>query len=274
MRDRPLSIVTATTLFPNRARPSHGIFVKTRLKKLLATAEVEAQVVAPLGWMPPLVPYPGAAHLRAVSSRETIDGINVDHPRYLIIPKIGMSLTPHFLYRAMTRAVTAILASGRRIDLIDAHYFYPDGVAASWVARDLGLPLVITARGTDLNLIPQFAAPRRMIKAAAEAADGIITVAAALKEPLVELGIPPERVTVLRNGVDLDFFHPMPRGRRAQPIRHDAADPGIGGPPDRAQGSSPCDRRPAPVARSRSYHRRRRRGDAQSESAGRQAGRR
>ena len=211
MRDRPLSIVTATTLFPNRARPSHGIFVKTRLKKLLATGEVEAQVVAPLGWVPPLVPYPGAAHLRSVPPRETIDGITVDHPRYLIIPKIGMSLTPHFLYRAMKRAITAILASGRRIDLIDAHYFYPDGVAASWVARDLGLPLVITARGTDLNLIPQFAAPRRMIKAAAEAADGIITVAAALKEPLVELGIPPERVTVLRNGVDLDFFHPMPR---------------------------------------------------------------
>lgn len=207
----PLSIVTMTTLFPNSARPSHGIFVKNRLKKLLATGEVIADVVAPLGWVPPLVPYPGAEHLRSVPFRESIDGITALHPRYLIVPKIGMTLTPHFLYRAMKRSIGAMLAAGRRIDLIDAHYFYPDGVAAAWVARHFGLPVVITARGTDLNLIPQYPKPRRMIQDAAAMADGLITVAAALKEPLVELGIAPERVTVLRNGVDLEFFHPMPR---------------------------------------------------------------
>jgi glycosyltransferase involved in cell wall biosynthesis len=135
----------------------------------------------------------------------------------LIIPKLGMSATPFFLYRAMRRAIGAILASGQGIDLIDSHYFYPDGVAAAWAARDFGLPIVITARGTDLNLIPQYAFPRRMIKAAATAADGLITVCAALKEPLVELGISPTRVNVLRNGVDLDFFRPVLRdGARRQ----------------------------------------------------------
>jgi glycosyltransferase involved in cell wall biosynthesis len=208
---KPLSIVTATTLFPNGARPTHGIFVKARLRKLLASGEVEARVVAPMGWMPPLVPYPDAARLRAVPMHEAIDGIAVEHPRYLIVPKIGMSVTPFFLYHALKRAIGAILKSGRPIDLIDAHYFYPDGVAAAWVARDFGLPLTITARGTDLNLIPRYAAPRAMIKAAAMAADGLITVCAALKEPLVQLGIAPERVTVLRNGVDLEFFRPLPR---------------------------------------------------------------
>jgi teichuronic acid biosynthesis glycosyltransferase TuaC len=207
----PLSIVTATTLFPNRARPSHGIFVKTRLKKLLTTGEVEARVIAPIGWVPPLIPYRGEEHLRALPPHETIDGIAVDHPRYLIIPKIGMTVTPHFLYRAFRRVIGDMLAAGQRIDLIDAHYFYPDGVAISWVAQDFGLPFVVTARGTDLNLIPQYPKPRHMIKEAAEAADGIITVAAALKEPLVELGIAPERVTVLRNGVDLELFRPVPR---------------------------------------------------------------
>jgi glycosyltransferase involved in cell wall biosynthesis len=207
----PLSIVTATTLFPNGARPSHGIFVKTRLKKLLTTGEVEARVVAPVGWVPPLVPYPGAEHLRTLPRREIIDGVDVEHPRYLIIPKIGMSVTPHFLYRAFRGAIGAMLAAGQRIDLIDAHYFYPDGVALAWVAQDLGLPFVVTARGTDLNLIPQYPGPRRRIQEAAQAADGLITVAAALKEPLVELGIAAKRVTVLRNGVDLELFRPAPR---------------------------------------------------------------
>jgi len=122
-----------------------------------------------------------------------------------------MSTTPYFLYRAMRRAIGAILASGQPIDLIDSHYFYPDGVAAAWAARDFGLPIVITARGTDLNLIPQYTLPRQMIKATAASADGLITVCAALKDTLVELGVSPSKVTVLRNGVDLDFFRPMPR---------------------------------------------------------------
>jgi glycosyltransferase involved in cell wall biosynthesis len=103
------------------------------------------------------------------------------------------------------------LASGQPIDIIDSHYFYPDGVAAAWAARDFGLPIVITARGTDLNFIPQYKLPRQMIKATATTADGLITVCAALKQTLVELGVSPTKVTVLRNGVDLDFFRPLPR---------------------------------------------------------------
>ena len=209
--DRPLSILTATTLFPNSARPSHGIFVKTRLKKLLETGAVRAQVIAPLGWMPPGVAYAGAEHLRAIPAHEIIDGIDVSHPRYLIIPKVGMNLAPTLLYRAFHKAIGALLAQGQRIDLIDAHYFYPDGVALARVAHAFNLPIVITARGTDLNLIPQYPLPRRMISHAAETADGLITVCAALKEPLVEMGIAPERVTVLRNGVDLELFRPGDR---------------------------------------------------------------
>jgi teichuronic acid biosynthesis glycosyltransferase TuaC len=71
--------------------------------------------------------------------------------------------------------------------------------------------VVVTARGTDINLIPQFRVPRRMIQQAAANADGIITVCSALKDSLVELGVPPGRITVLRNGVDLERFHPVDR---------------------------------------------------------------
>ena len=210
---RPLSIVTATTLFPNSRAPFHGIFVKNRLLELVATGRVTARVIAPVGWIPPFITYAGADHLRTVPEQETIGSLMVSHPRYVVIPKIGMSFTPFFLYRAMKRALRAILDSGYRVDLIDAHYFYPDGVAASWLAQDFGLPVVITGRGTDLNLIPRYAFPRRMIQAAAASANGLITVCAALRDSLAELGVPADRVSVLRNGVDLDFFHPLDRGQ-------------------------------------------------------------
>src|SRR3546814_3561731 len=98
-----------------------------------------------------------------------------------------MTVAPALLYGSLVRQVEALLAAGDRFDLIDAHYFYPDGIAAALLGRRLGKPVLITARGTDLNLIPQHALPRRMILWAANQAAGLITVCQALKDVLVDL---------------------------------------------------------------------------------------
>ncbi|HEX4634928.1 MAG TPA: glycosyltransferase family 4 protein [Rhizomicrobium sp.] len=210
-----ISILTATTLFPNSLQPSHGVFVETRLRHLTANGKVRAHVLAPVPWAPPLLP--GFAKLRQVPDRERRNGFEVEHPRYVVIPKIGMNLAPHTLYRAMRHRFRQLLNSGVRVDLIDAHYFYPDGIAATWLAREFRLPLVITARGTDINLIPEFARPRQRILDAAQSAGAIVTVCQALKDRMVELGAPASKITVLRNGVDLKAFRIKDReGLRAK----------------------------------------------------------
>jgi teichuronic acid biosynthesis glycosyltransferase TuaC len=206
-----LSILTATTLFPNTVQPSHGVFVETRLRKLVESAHVHAEVLAPVPFVPPLVRYGGGQELRRIVSRELRSGITVHHPRYLVIPKLGMELAPYSLYRAMRRTLRERISSGVRFDLIDAHYFYPDGVAAVRLAQEFGLPVVITARGTDINFIPQFRWPRQRILEAAAAASSIITVCQALKDRMMELGVPGAKITVLRNGVDLDRFRILDR---------------------------------------------------------------
>jgi glycosyltransferase involved in cell wall biosynthesis len=208
---RKLSILTATTLFPNPVQRAHGVFVETRLRHLLASGEVDAHVLAPVPWLPPMVRYSSYGPLQTVSSREERNGLTIEHPRYLVVPKFGMTFTPHTLYRAMRKRLVALLKEGHRFDLIDAHYFYPDGVAAVRLAREFNLPVTVTARGTDLNLIPEYPGPRKMIVDAAAKADGMITVCQALKDTLVEMGIADERVTVLRNGVDLELFRPIDR---------------------------------------------------------------
>ncbi|HKY17670.1 MAG TPA: glycosyltransferase family 4 protein [Rhizomicrobium sp.] len=202
----PISIVTATTLFPNSLQPAHGIFVETRLRRLLADGKVTARVLAPVAWAPPGLPGAELKKLRQIPDFEHRNGLDVDHPRYLVIPKIGMNVTPYFLYRAMRRRFAQLLACGTKVDLIDAHYFYPDGVAAAWLGRDFDIPVVITARGTDINLIPDYSYPRRLILEAAQSAGALITVCQALKDRLVELGVPSAKITTLRNGVDLEIF--------------------------------------------------------------------
>jgi teichuronic acid biosynthesis glycosyltransferase TuaC len=59
--------------------------------------------------------------------------------------------------------------------------------------------------------IPRYARPRRQIQGAAESAAAIVTVSQALKDSLVALAVNPEKITVLRNGVDLDRFEPRDR---------------------------------------------------------------
>ncbi len=206
-----LSILTVTTLFPNPVQTVHGIFVETRLQKLVATGEAVARVLAPVPWLPSFVDYPSVGPLHQVPRQDLQNGLAVEHPRYVVVPKLGMNVTPYTLYLSMRKSLKRILNSGERLDLIDAHYFYPDGVAAVWLAREFGLPVTVTARGTDLNLIPEYSIPRKLIQHAARKADGLITVCAALKTRLVELGVPAERVTVLRNGVDLVLFRPLDR---------------------------------------------------------------
>ena len=113
-----------------------------------------------------------------------------------------MSIAPALLY-AGTLATMRRLQRERDFDLIDAHYFYPDGVAAVTIGRALNKPVVITARGTDINLIPQYPVPRRMILDAARDCAAIITVCNALRDELVTLGADVKKITPLRNGVDL-----------------------------------------------------------------------
>ena len=206
-----MRILTFTTLFPNEASPQHGIFVENRLRHLLASGQVSARVVAPVPWFPFADDRFGHyAKFARAPQREVRFGVTIDHPRYPLIPKVGMLPAPALLYRAALRRVRALMAEGERFDLIDAHYFYPDGIAAAMLGRTLGLPVTITARGTDVNLIADSPLPRRMILWAADRAAGMITVCAALKDRLVEIGVDGSRVTVLRNGVDLSFFRPHP----------------------------------------------------------------
>lgn len=183
--------------------------MENRLRHLLAGGEATSLVVAPVPWFPSRDKRFGDWAVNAgVPAAETRHGIEIMHPRYPVIPKIGMSAAPWLLYRAMLPVVRRLLASGRRFDAIDAHYVYPDGVAAAWIGAAVGLPVTITARGTDVNLIPRYALPRRLIQDAIGRAAALIAVSASLKQVLVELGAPDGKVTVLRNGVETTMFRP------------------------------------------------------------------
>jgi len=201
-----------SSLYPSAVRPIHGIFVETRLRELIKTGQVQTKVIAPVPWFPFKGARFGAYGLFAATPRfEHRNGLDVYHPRYFLPPKVGMNIAPHTMAMAALPVVRKLMAQGFDFDLIDAHYYYPDGVAAAILAKALGKPLVVTARGTDLNLIPQYAYPRKRIVQTAAQASASIGVCQALMDSLQALGADPAKLHTLRNGVDLERFVPEPR---------------------------------------------------------------
>ena len=173
---------------------------------------MSAKVVAPVPWFPFTSERFGRYGKYArVPDSETRNGVQIHHPRYLQLPKIGMSSTPFFLARASLPILKKMIADGYDFDLIDAHYYFPDGVAAILLGKWLNKPVVVTARGSDINLIAEFASPRRMILRAAREAVASITVSNGLKTRMVQLGAAAEKIYVFRNGVDLTLFQPIDR---------------------------------------------------------------
>ena len=212
---RPVRLLTFTSLYPHAGLPNQGVFVENRLRHLVGTGQAVSTVLAPVPWFPSRHErFGGWARFAMAEHDEIRHGLRVLHPRYAVIPKVGMSAAPAALYATAKRSLARLLRQGLAVDVIDSHYLYPDGVVAVALGRRFGLPVVMTARGSDVTQLPDFPTPRRMIRGAMAQADAMISVSAGLKRDMVALGAEADRITVLRNGVDLVQFQP-PEDRAA-----------------------------------------------------------
>src|SRR5206468_1873906 len=94
-----LRVLTFTTLYPNASQPNHGVFVENRLRHLVGTRGVDVHVVAPVPWFPWQAGLFGRyAALARTPRREVRFGVPIVHPRYPVIPRLGMSVTPASLF--------------------------------------------------------------------------------------------------------------------------------------------------------------------------------
>lgn len=207
-----LRVLTLSTLYPDRTRPGFGGFVERQTRALAGRDDVEVRVVAPFALPPTRWAQRHAAYsaLAGLAGRETWNGLEVYRPRFPTLPMIGGRINPW----SLTRSVTPLLAEIREdfpFDVIDAEFFYPDGPAAVALGRRFGVPVSIKARGSDIHLWGGIAACRRKIVAAGRAADGMLAVSAALRDDMIAMGLPGERIRVHHTGVDQSVFRPQDR---------------------------------------------------------------
>lgn len=202
----PLHVLTLSTLFPDAARPNFGIFVERQTQALSNRRDVDITVIAPIGMPPaPLDRMGRYAALRALPRQESRNGLNVHRPRFSIVPGIGACWNPAFMARAIAPLVRRLHAT-MPFDVIDASFFFPDGPVAMRLSTMLGIPYSVKARGADIHHWGTQAATRQAVRAAGLGAAGLLAVSAAMKETMIGLGLPDERIRVHYTGVDLARF--------------------------------------------------------------------
>ena len=205
-----LRVLSISTLFPCPARPNFGIFVGRQMAALAARG-VELTMLNPLGIPPwPLSRREPYAALLAMGERSRFGQIEVHHPRFTVFPMVGADSNPGRIARAVLPMAKRLHAE-MPFDVVDAQFFFPDGPAAAIVARELGLPLSIKARGADIHYWGARPRARAQMLAAARQAAGLLAVSQALREDMIALGMPGEQITVHYTGLDHARFHPRDR---------------------------------------------------------------
>jgi len=201
-------VLVFTSLFPNREKPVQGIFIFRRMAQFAERPGNEVRVIAPVPYFPRWLPLERWNAEARIPKQEKIEELLIYHPRYPLIPKISMLLHGLLMFMGSLRTARR-LHKEMRFDCIDAHFVYPDGFAAVLLGRLLKIPVIVSARGTDINLYPSFRLIRPLIRWTLKRSSGLIAVSASLRDVMLGLGAKPDRVRVIGNGIDLSRFGPI-----------------------------------------------------------------
>jgi teichuronic acid biosynthesis glycosyltransferase TuaC len=194
-------IAVVTPAFPNSAEPYRGIFNYFSARALQPWAEVMVHCIVPAypsaRWLRPR----GRTYARIDAAHVGLPGVAVSYHEYPALPFVTRTLNS----RTCARRLRQILER-QRPDLILAYWLHPEGTAAVRVGNALGIPVVVTALGSDLKLIPD-PLTRRQIRKTLRRADYVLAVSDDLRRSALELGASPTRLRTIRNGCDAGVFH-------------------------------------------------------------------
>ena len=214
-----MRLLLYSSQFPTPRDPNAGVFTSQLVAAMARQAEIT--VVRPLPWCPDVAWTRNSEAWRWYLGvpRSGYDGnVRVYYPRFFLPPRISGPWQPWLQVLGVAGWLRQ-LHRQTKFDAVNAHWIYPDGVAMAWMARRLGIPLMLTALGSDINVYANYLSRRRQIMWALRRADGITAVSSALVESIKAMGVDPGKLSFIGNGVDTNKFH-CPGAQSIQALRH------------------------------------------------------
>jgi teichuronic acid biosynthesis glycosyltransferase TuaC len=216
MAERKPRVVVLTTLFPHAGQPTVGLFIRERMFRVARLLPLT--VVAPAPWFPfQSLLRRWKPHFRPLTPAvEMQEGIEVRRPRFLSVPG-AFKWLDGFCIAVACLPTLLRLKRNFGCEVIDAHFAYPEGYAATLLGRWLRIPVSITLRGTEVPLACDPRRRRRMIKAL-QRATRIFAVSDSLKRLAMSFGLPDDKILVVGNGVDTAKFRRLDRREARQSL--------------------------------------------------------
>ena len=221
MSPPPLRILVLTKVFPNAREPAAAAFNRQQFAALARLGTVDLRV--PVQWFPGAGLLPertGAGRLAGLGRFDWIDGVFVQYPRVFHLPRLDYTVAPALYLASLWPSLRRLRG---QIDVVLGSFLYPDGVAAVWLARMLGVPAVVQILGSDLNVLPKIAGVPAVLRWTLPRASRVVAVSRALADRAIAFGATPGRVVMVPNGVDRALFSPQDRA---------AARAALGQPPE------------------------------------------
>jgi len=201
------NILVLSSLFPSSVAPKNGLFVRERMFRV--ARHTNLIVVSPVPWFPgqQLVRLFRPGYRPQPAFVEVQDGIRVYFPRFLAFPGVLRNLDAVMMYLCCLPLVRRLVRE-HEIQILDSHFTYPDGLAATRLARTLGLKSTITLRGTEIPHSRIRGRTRQLLRAW-QRADRLFAVSDSLRRYAISLGADAVKFKVIGNGIDTGKFSPL-----------------------------------------------------------------
>jgi glycosyltransferase involved in cell wall biosynthesis len=210
-----MNVLFMTHSFPRHDGDAAGSFV-LRLARALAGEGVRVRVVAPAA--------------SGLDAHATFGDVAVDRFRYAprsletlayggnMAAQVRDSWSARFALVGFLGAEFRAGVTARRESepaLVHAHWWFPSGIAATWVARMGGIPLVTTMHGTDVRMARNIAASRPAFRHVLKHSAAVTTVSRWLADETQSI-VSIERPTVAPMPVATELFDVAPGVERSK----------------------------------------------------------
>ncbi len=208
-------LVVITPVFPSLGEEHRGNYIRSKVQAMQHRVDVSVLCIS---GTPPAIRLQRHNYYSSSRTRQPIPGIPTTFLQYSSTPLVSRWMNGPRCYNRLKPIVESM-----RPDALLAYWIYPQGYAALGIARDLGIPVIIGALGSDVRRIADPVTRLRVSRTLREA-PGVTTVSEELRQCAGRLGARLDRVHTIHNGCDHEIFdlHDRRQARLALAVDPDA----------------------------------------------------
>jgi len=212
--NKKIKLLIITHTFPTKYNPVAATFLLNQLVELKKYCDIK--IIFPHAYVPKIKILNPYYRFSDVTSFEKIKGLNVYHPKYLMIPRILFKLKLLHLYIVIesffsyfaSKKIAYRIMNEWNPDIIHMHGTISEGLLGLKLKKDYKKPLLVTLYGDDINRYAKQIPSNYLSKLILKNVDGIICQSKFLENETRGIGIHDKKFFIIPMGALTGKFKP------------------------------------------------------------------